>query len=311
VKAISKLDHVRDATGFIMHSAKLKFGRQTFDTSYVMGVNYNLQNVMSHKVVSGRFFSRLEEEQRRKYAVIGPAIAKDLFGGFSPIGEKIKINGVRYTVIGLLEEKGAIFGMDYDSVAYIPISAAESLFDTKKIMEIGITAVDEKKVPVVVAEIKKRLLELHKKEDFKVVSLTEMFNIMNTIMGALTGMIGGIAAISLLVGGIGIMNIMLVTVIERTREIGIRKSVGARDRDIMYQFLAESILISLVGGAIGMLFGVAVSLAVMQLIKVPSVIATWAAMLAIIVSVVVGIASGLYPSMRAARLSPIEALRYE
>lgn len=311
VKAIAKAKHVKYAIGHILKSGQIKYGRKTYDTSFLGGTNYNYTEAFTHKVAIGRFFNKQEEALGRKVCVLGPEVVAKLFGGFYPIGEKVKINGVKFTVVGVMEKKGSMFGVNIDEYCFIPITEAQKLFDTKKIIEIGVTAVDEKSVAVAVEEVRRILLERHGEEDFRIDTLTESLELLNSILGTLTSIIGGIAAISLLVGGIGVMNIMLVSVAERTREIGIRKAVGATRRDVFSQFLVEAILVSSVGGVIGIVLGVAVSLVIMKFLNIPLIIATWAAVLALIVAVGVGIASGLYPSMRAASLDPVEALRYE
>jgi len=311
VKAIAKAKHVKYAIGHILKSGKIKYGRRTYETSFLGGTNYNYTQAFTHKVAVGRFFNKQEEALSKKVCVLGPEVITKLFGGFYPIGEKVKINGVKFTVVGVMEKKGSMFGVNLDEYCFIPITAAQTLFDTKKIIEIGVTAVDEESLPLAVSEVHRILLERHGEEDFRIDTLTESLDMLNNILGVLTSIIGGIAAISLLVGGIGIMNIMLVSVTERTREIGIRKAVGATRRDIFSQFLVEAVLVSTAGGVIGIMFGVAASLAIMRFMNIPLIIATWAAVLAFFVAIFVGIASGLYPSMRAASLDPVEALRYE
>ena len=311
VEAITKSRYVKDAVGHIVRGGTFKYGRRTYETSFLGGTNYKYVDLFAHRVAEGRFFTKHEEELGKKVCVLGPEVAKELFRGFYPIGEKVKINGVKFTVIGVMEEKGSMFGVNMDEYCFIPITAAENLFDTKRIIEIGVTAVDEDSVPLAVEDVRKILIEEHGEEDFRVDTLTESLEMLNTILGTLTSIIGGIAAISLLVGGIGIMNIMLVSVAERTREIGIRKAIGATRRDIFSQFLVESVLVSSVGGVIGIILGVTVSLAIMKFLGIPLIVATWAAILAFVVSILVGVGSGLYPSMKAASLDPIEALRYE
>jgi len=311
VNAIAKLKHVKAVIGSIVRSGTLKYGHKAFDTSFLEGTSYNYVEMVTHRVEKGRFFTSQEEALRKKVCVIGPTVAKELFGNFLPIGERIKVNGSKFVVIGVLEKKGSMFGFDLDSMAFIPLATAENLFDTKRIIEIGVTAIDDASVPSAVAEIRQALISRHGEEDFRIETQTQTLDTINSVMSVLTSMIGGIAAISLLVGGIGIMNIMLVSVTERTREIGIRKAIGATKRDVFIQFLVESVVISLLGGVIGIALGVGVSLVIMKFIGVPLIIATWAATLAVFVSLGVGIGSGLYPSMRAASLDPVEALRYE
>lgn len=311
LRAISRGNYVKQAIGHILGQGEFKYGHESFTTPLLDGTTYNLPDVMTFRVKEGKFFSKGDEASRNSVVVIGPTIAKKLFKNFSPIGEKVKINGSSFVVIGVLESKGSMLGIDIDSYCFIPITRAEMLFDTKKLMEIGVTAVDELSVPIAVNEITGILSDRHGEEDFRIDTQKESLDMLNNVMSTLTAMIAGIAAISLLVGGIGIMNIMLVSVTERTREIGIRKSIGATREDIVSQFLVESVLISVMGGAIGIVLGVMASLGIMKVLNLPLIVATWAAALAFVVAIIVGVLSGLYPAFKAALLDPIEALRFE
>ncbi|MCX5726438.1 MAG: ABC transporter permease [Candidatus Saganbacteria bacterium] len=295
----------------IMRSGKLMYGRNTHDIQFVMCVTNNYVKVVTQKVKTGRFFSYSEEKGRKRVVVIGKTIVDQLFGGLSPVGEKMKINGMNFTVIGITEEKGGFFGFDFDNIAFIPITVADSLFHTRRLVEIGILANDEKSINAAVSEIHDLLLKRHGKEDFRIDTQQELIDRIDTVLNVLTSIVGGIAAISLLVGGIGIMNIMLVSVTERTREVGIRKAVGARRFDIFLQFLVESIVISFLGGAVGIIFGFAGAMIMLRLYNLHLVIALWSVILALSVSIGVGVFSGVYPAMRAASLDPVEALRHE
>jgi putative ABC transport system permease protein len=253
----------------------------------------------------------VDEDMRRKVVVLGKKVAKALFGNFSSLGEKVRLNGSNFLVIGVMAEKGSMMGFDMDRMAVIPVTTASDVFKIDRLIEIGIVAKSEDLVPTAVSEINEILLERHGRVDFRVDTMEESMAMLDTIMGALTGIVTGIAAISLLVGGIGIMNIMLVAVTERIREIGVRKAVGAKKRDILVQFLIEAVIISLMGGMIGIICGVGVSSLAMYLIGLPLLISYQTILLATIVSIFVGIVSGVYPAMRAAKLDPVEALRYE
>ena len=295
----------------IVQSGEFTYRKNSYKAPMIMGVTPALIEMMTWRVDAGKFFTDVDVEMRRRVVVLGPKVARKLFGSFSSIGEKVKLNGFNFLVVGLMEQKGLVFGFDYDQMAIIPVTAASDVFKIEKLAEIGAVAVSEKDVPAAVAEIRSILMKRHGKEDFRIDTMEESMAMMDTIMNALTGIIVGIAAISLLVGGIGIMNIMLVSVTERTREIGIRKAIGAKRADITLQFVVEAAIISLVGGLIGIILGVGLPQLIMLAIGLPPTIPFWAIFLAVTVSITVGIVSGVYPAVRAGRLDPVEALRYE
>lgn len=295
----------------IFRRGELNYGRQTYKVPFIFGVSPDYINVFTHPVIEGRFFNETEVSEKRKVIIVGPSIAKKLFGGFSPLGEKIKIKSYFFTVIGVFSSKGTFMGFDYDDIVAIPITVAEELFSTKNIMEIGVSAKDESLIEKAKIEIENILIERHGKKDFRIDTQQESLDLLNGILSVLTAIIGGIAAISLLVGSIGIMNIMLVSVTERTREIGIRKAIGAKKIDIFLQFVVEATVISFIGGIIGIILGVGVSLLIMYYLFLPLTISLWSILLACFVSIAIGIFSGVYPAMRAGNLNPVEALRYE
>ena len=295
----------------IVRPADFSYRKKTYSVPMVMGVTENMMEQMNWPVTEGRFISYVDEDMRRKVVVLGKKVAKALFGNFSSLGEKVRLNGSNFLVIGVMAEKGSMMGFDMDRMAVIPVTTASDVFKIDRLIEIGIVAKSEDLVPTAVSEINEILLERHGREDFRVDTMEESMAMLDTVMGALTVIVSGIAAISLLVGGIGIMNIMLVAVTERIREIGVRKAVGAKKRDILVQFLIEAVIISLMGGVIGIICGVGVSSLAMYLIGLPLLISYQTILLATIVSIFVGIVSGVYPATRAAKLDPVEALRYE
>jgi len=294
-----------------MGGFELKYGKNKMNIQFGMGVSYRYPEMFTHGVVMGRFYTKSEQDSRKKVAVIGQKVVEKLFSGFNPVGEKMKINGKSFLVVGVFEKKGYTMGFDYDEIVAIPVTTAQKLLDTNRIMEVGISAKTDELLYKAKEEVKQLLIKRHKKEDFRLDTMEESLSMINNILGFLTLAIGGIASISLLVGGIGIMNIMLVSVNERIREIGIRKSVGATRRDIFIQFLIESIVISMVGGTAGIILGVGTSMAIMRALGITPIISLWSASLAYFVSIFVGIVSGVYPATRAAALDPVEALRYE
>ena len=223
------------------------------------------------------------------------------------------LSDARYRVVGVMRKKGTSLGMDIDDVVYIPVTSGQELFDTDSLFEIIASTPRAEDVDRAIAQIKDILIKRHAhKEDFTIQTQGAMLSTMNTILGVLTAVLGGIAGISLLVGGIGIMNIMLVSVRERTREIGIRKALGARNRDIMAQFMIEAITLSGAGGVIGILLGVGLALLIPVFVTVlPTSVSAWSIIMAFTFSAAVGVFFGVYPARKAALQDPIQALRYE
>jgi len=295
----------------IVGRGRLVYGKKEYKPGYTLGVSADYPFAYKQKAVEGRFFSHAEDSGRKRVVVIGKTVARNLFGEFSAIGENIKINGVGFKVIGLLEEKGTMLTYDMDDMVLIPSTLSELVLGTNKIWEMFITVENETQVPQAIKEIKKTLMARHRKEDFHIHTQQGLIDIVNNILNAMTGIVSAIAAISLLVGGIGIMNIMLVAVTERTREIGIRKAIGAKQRDIFLQFVFESVLITMSGAVIGISIGTLAAWGIMAYLKLNAVIAWGAVYLACLVAFLVGTFFGVYPAVRASKLDPVEALRFE
>jgi putative ABC transport system permease protein len=297
-------------------------GRQA--SSQVQGVTPAFTQVRNWHPVVGAFISRQDLEGRARVAVLGQTVVEDLFPDNPyPIGETVRINGIPFRVIGVMEEKGGTF-TDQDDTVFVPLTTAQiRLFSARtatgeyRVSIILVEAVSEDRMDAAAEQIRMVLREQHDiafedEDDFTVLSQADLIQTFGQITGVLTAFLGAIAGISLLVGGIGIMNIMLVSVTERTREIGLRKAVGARRQDILWQFLIEAVTLALTGGLIGIGLGAAGAQVVSTLIEdFRSVVTPEAVLLATTVSAVVGLTSGLYPAWRASRLNPIEALRYE
>ncbi|HAL15915.1 MAG TPA: ABC transporter permease [Anaerolineaceae bacterium] len=299
-------------------------GRESSRIS-VTGVTPAYANVANETIAEGEFISQEWLQGRSAVAVIGPDTAERLFGySVGTIGETIRIAGTPYRVVGVLEAKGGSgFGSQDDRVL-IPLTTAQSRLIQRNVRDsvdsIQVQAVNSESVAAATEEISQILRTRHHTEvgidDFTLFSQDSILNIAQSITGILTVFLGGIAGISLLVGGIGIMNIMLVSVTERTREIGLRKAVGARKRDILVQFLTESMLLSLLGGLVGILLAVALAYGIGAIAAAsgtpidPSITLS-AVLLATLFSMSVGLLFGIYPANRAANLQPVEALRYE
>jgi putative ABC transport system permease protein len=304
-----RVSNLKAVVPAIMGSAEFRYGKKSYETSFVIGTTQDYQALVKDIAEQGRFLNHLDVAYRKRVVVIGTKIAEGLFGNFPAVGEQVKINGVNFRVIGVTKKLSAIFGMDMNEMAAIPITTAEDLFETSEIMETWVVVNNIEGVPAAEMEIKDLLLDRHGEEDFQIQVATDLLNRIDNIMGVLTLVVSAIAAISLLVGSVGIMNIMLVSVTERIREIGIRKSVGARKTDIFLQFLIESVFIGMLGGIVGIAVSALVLFIIGKFINLALTPSLGAAIMAFSVSVLVGIISGVYPAVKAARLDPVEALR--
>ncbi len=275
------------------------------------GIWPNYLTMRNYTIAQGESLVQSEVERSRKVIVLGSKPAKELFGDAEAVNNFVTINDIRYQVKGILDAKGGGGGLgsDVDNQAFIPLTTALRQFDQTRPYVLLIEAQDQSTVSQASADVKRILLKRLKEDDFTVLEQTELLNTITQFLGVITVALGGIAAISLLVGGIGIMNIMLVTVTERTREIGLRKAVGATPNAILIQFLIEAIMLSLVGGLIGITLGFLGSMALRQFIQTS--VSLWSVALASGFSALIGIVFGVAPAIRASRLDPIEALRYE
>ena len=293
----------------IMGAGEFQYGKKTYDSNMVYGTTEDFKFLMKDIVAEGRFITPLDVVYRKRVVVIGQKLKDELFGTFPSVGEQIKINGVTFRVIGLGKEMSSFMGIDMNEMAAIPISTAEDLFDTSEIMETWAVVRNLEDVDEAEGQIRKVLLDRHGEEDFQIRKATDMLKRIDNVMGVITSVVSAIAAISLLVGSVGIMNIMLVSVTERIPEIGIRKSVGARKRDIFVQFLLEAVSISLAGGIIGIMFSALVLFIIGKFINLALTPSIGAVIIGFSVSLFVGVVAGVYPAMRAANLDPVEALR--
>jgi putative ABC transport system permease protein len=270
-------------------------------------------------IASGRFISDNDVSTRGKVAVIGPTTRDDLFGADAdPIGQYIRINGTQYSVIGMTSSKGSSGFTNQDDAVYVPFSSAQLflLGSTAYLSTIGVSAASSDTMTQVQDDITALLTDRHKikdisQADFSVLNQSSIVSAASSVTGTFTTLLGAVAGISLLVGGIGIMNMMLTTVTERTKEIGLRKAIGAKSSDINIQFLSEAVALTVIGGIIGVALGWPTSYAVTSLGILQTSVSLSSIFMAFGVSAVIGIVFGYYPARRASRLSPIQALRYE
>lgn len=279
-------------------------------TTTATGVSEEYQDIRRLVVDYGEFFSYIDVEKKLNNCVIGTYVADEFFGRRDVVGETIKINGYRFNIVGVLEEVADSTSSSNDNVVYIPYTKALQMNNTSLVTSYSITVTNEDYSSQAKSIIKNRLYEIVGDEDYyAVISMSELLEQMDSIMGTLSTVLVTIAGISLLVGGIGIMNIMLVSVSERTCEIGIRKSLGARRRDIMWQFIIEAAVIGCIGGVIGILFGILMSNVGGQIMNLTPVISSDSVMISFSISVGIGILFGFLPANKASKLNPIDALR--
>ncbi|HUC94452.1 MAG TPA: ABC transporter permease [Candidatus Saccharimonadales bacterium] len=294
--------------GIEMPSTVSYLGKSKYTTT--AGLTAEYQKMRNLTVSDGRMISDSDNRSNRNVVDVGPGIVDALFNGANPIGKQVTMGGQKFQVVGILSKiASGGFGVDINSFVVLPLTSAQQLFGMKSVQAIGVKAIDKDSIPQAIAQVNKELGKYHKSDDFSVVDSSSLVATINQILGVVTLALGGIAAISLVVGGVGIMNIMLVSVTERTREIGLRKAVGAKPQDILIQFLIESVALSVTGGGIGVLIGYLGSLAINQFIN--TTVTFWSVALAFGVSAAIGIIFGVAPAARASKLNPIEALKYE
>jgi putative ABC transport system permease protein len=307
-------------TPVIAGRKEVKYRDRRHQPDYVLGVNDDFPEVQKFFVDRGRFFSDLDLRHRRKVAVVGQEVVDELRLGNEPVGKEIYVGNLPVTVIGVMEEKGQALGQDQDDLVFIPFETSLTLFGRRSGDQVQLRLkAEQDAIDEVVDGVTRVLRRRHKipdddPDDFQVLRQDDLLDLYRSFLGGVTAVIGGVVGVALIVGGIGIMNIMLVSVTERTREIGIRKAVGARKHDILLQFLIEAVALALLGGVLGLGLGYGLGVLVIHLVPVdlpPAYVPLWAILLAFGFSAVVGIFFGIYPAGKAARMDPIEALRYE
>ncbi|MBN2200944.1 ABC transporter permease [bacterium] len=294
----------------------VKYRTESLNNVYITGTTEAYLSCANTVPETGRFFSDSDVDLNRAVCVIGWEVKDKLFKGEDPIDRRVKIGGQPFTVVGVMEKRGNMFGQSMDATAYIPYTAFQKMYGSRRSLDIQIKAADPEKTDALVDQVtgimrQARGLTPGKPDDFAINQQSQIMDVYNQMTRTLWIVLIGIGSISLLVGGIGIMNIMMVSVSERTREIGIRKAIGAKKRVILWQFLMESIVISGLGVTIGILISLGIALLIRAVSPIPVYISTYVLFLGVGFTLTIGLFFGIYPASKAARLDPIVALRYE
>jgi len=317
IQTDAQITTIKNVSPELQRRTQVTVGRNNTNTQ-IIGVVPSYAEVRRLSMASGVFISQRDVDNMSKVAVLGPQVVSDLFPTLTnPVGQTIRINKIAFRVIGVTESKGGSGFQNQDDVVFVPLTTAQKIiFGVDNITSLAIEARSEDDMLETQNQVGYFLLARHKlsdpsQADFMIISQNDILNTASQVTGTFTALLTGIAAISLLVGGIGIMNIMLVTVTERTREIGLRKALGAKKNMVITQFLIEALTLTFIGGIFGMIIGVLISYIISRLINLPFTISPQAVFLAVGVSGIAGVLFGLYPAKRASDLQPIEALRYE
>ncbi|MBB5871459.1 putative ABC transport system permease protein [Allocatelliglobosispora scoriae] len=309
--AVTRIVGERDRVAVTLASGETVAAGTSSKFTSVLGVIETTPKVFVREVRSGHYLTRTDVDTARRVAVLGASVARTLFGERDAVGQQVTIAGVRFRVIGVFQSVGQSLGVDRDDEVHIPITTAHRLYATSRIDAFAVKAPERETIADLGDRIIADLHKRHPESEFSAVTQEQILGVLGDILGVLTSVLAAIAGISLLVGGVGVSNIMLVSVRERIREIGLRKAVGARPRDISVQFLLEAILLTTLGGLLGIALGVGSSLIIAALTPVPAAVTWWSLALAFGVSAGVGIIFGVVPAQRAGRLDPVIALRSE
>jgi len=310
-EALKRLPFARAVVPFVQGNAEVEAGSRRRRTT-VYGAGPEMPEAFSMYVQSGRFLPHDDPTAPRALAVLGSKLRQELFGDRNPLGQRIRVGGNRYRVIGVMEPKGTVLGFDLDDTVYIPAARGLELFNRDSLFEIDLLYKKTVKADSVVAGIKKLLIARHGREDFTVTTQEQMLDVLGSILNILTFAVGAIGGISLLVGAIGIVTIMTIAVNERTSEIGLIRALGARRSQVLSLFLGEAIVLAAVGGIAGLLLGVGIANLLHLALPALPVHTPWIFVVtAEAVAVLIGLAAGVLPAQRAARLDPVEALRAE
>lgn len=309
-----------DAIGYVSASvdgfARVAYRERVIDSADLQGLGREYSFLAEFEIGRGRHMSPSEVARSAAVAVVGPQVAAEIFRGEDPLGKRIRVGSGAFTIVGVAKERGSTFGVSQDSFVAIPIGAFQKMYGQRRSVTIAVKPTSPDRLEQALDETRLLLRARHQlrpgeEDDFGIVTTEGLLTLYRRVTTGVYSALVGLVAISLVVGGIVVMNIMLVSVTERTREVGIRKALGARRRDILTQFLIEAVILSAAGGLVGILGGFGIALLVSAATPLPSSLQWWSVALGILLSSGVGIFFGIWPAMKAARLHPIEALRYE
>ncbi|MEY7998875.1 ABC transporter permease [Clostridium sp. Mt-5] len=312
VKSIEKIQGVDKVAPVISTNASVKVNKQSENTT-VTGTTSNFLDVRNMNISEGRFIADLDVDYRNKVAILGSDIAQQLYGFTDPVKKDIDIDGSTYKVVGVLKTQGNSMGNNTDDMVIVPATTSIELAGTRNVQSVYIKSSGDENVDLVTNEVNQYLLNYFKSNTTssdRVTSQKQLLDTMSSITHTMTYLLGGIAAISLIVGGIGVMNVMLVSVSERTKEIGIRKALGGSKKDILIQFLIESLVLSSLGGVAGVLFGLCIG-KIISISGISVVFSLPVIAVSFSFSLIVGIVFGIFPAYKASNLKPIDALRFE
>jgi putative ABC transport system permease protein len=295
---------------------RIKHESQKTKNVVIAGTTHNILDITDMNIEEGRIFNQFEQERYHQVAVIGPRIAEDLFSNEDPIGKTITIGTHKYKIIGITEARGSMLGQDLDNYALVPVTAFQKNFGSQRTTDILVKAKSEELLPEAIDQARvimraRRKVSFSEPDDFAITTTQDWLEFYDKTTGILQTVAIGIPMIAMVVAGIVVMNIMMVSVTERTREIGIRKSVGAQKKHVLLQFLAEALMMSLIGGAIGIGLGISLAKVLTDAGDMPFIISRFAILGGLFISMGIGVIFGLYPAFKGARLNPIEAMRFE
>ena len=309
--ALAQTPKILGVVPFVQGNAPVEFGKRSRRT-YVFGVGSQVPTVWQMKVAMGRFLPDDDPRTARAFAVLGSTVKDELLGSANPLGRRIRIGGERYRVIGVMESKGQMLGFDLDDAVYIPTQRALGMFDRESLMEIDMIYGGDSNVDEIVKNVKALLMDRHGAEDFTITTQEQMLDILGSVLNILTLAVGALGGISLLVGGVGILTIMTISVTERRAEIGLLRAIGAGRRQILSLFIGEAIVLSSIGGLAGLMIGAGGAWLLGMIVPALPTHTPWLyVVLAEILAALIGLLAGVLPAHRAANLDPIEALRAE